>query len=83
MKFNPGETYRNVGGARYIKDSPKKQVDPVIKPKPEPLKEEPKVKETTKVEKDESVQHTQVVQKPKIKRTATKRKQSSSSSSSD
>ena len=48
MKFNPGETYRNVGGTRYIKDSPKKQVDPVIKPKPEPLKEEPKVKETTK-----------------------------------
>lgn len=40
MKFNPGQTRKVVNGVAYIKDIPKKQVDPpVIEPKVESIQE--------------------------------------------
>ena len=55
MKFNPGQNRIRRGGVTYIKDAVQTQVDP---PKEE-------IKQPKK-EKDESVQHEQVVQKTSI-----------------
>ena len=63
MKFNPGQNRIRRGGVTYIKDTIQNQVDP---PKEE-------IKQPKK-EKDESVQHEQVVQKPVSKRGRPKRK---------
>ncbi len=62
MKFNPGQNRIQRGGVTYIKDTIQNQVDP---PKEE-------IKQPKK-QKDESVQHEQVVQKPVSKRSRPKR----------
>jgi len=69
MKFNPGQNRIRRGRTTYIKDAVQTQVDP---PKEE-------IKQP-KTEKDESVQHEQVVQKPVSKRSKPVRKQGRPSS---
>ena len=63
MKFNPGQNRIRKGGVTYIRDTVQNQVDP---PKQEIKK--------PKVEKNESIQHEQVVQKPVSKGSKSVRK---------
>ena len=72
MKFNPGQNRIRRGRTTYIKDAVQTQVDP--------SKEEIK---QPKKEKDESVQHEQVVQKPVSKRSKPIRKSGRPSSKSN
>jgi len=73
MKFNPGQNRIRRGGVTYIKDAIQTQVDP---PKKEEIRPKEKIKQPKK-EKDESVQHEQVVQKPVSKRGRSKGRPSS------
>jgi hypothetical protein len=70
MKFNPGQNRIRRGGVTYIKDAVQTQVDP---PKKEEIQPKEEIKQPKK-EKDESIQHGQVVQKPVSKRGRPKRK---------
>jgi len=70
MKFQPGQNRIQRGGTTYIKDVVQTQVDP---PKKEIIQLKEEIKKPKK-EKDESIQHGQVVQKPVSKRGRPKRK---------
>jgi|VirMetMinimDraft_7_1064189.scaffolds.fasta_scaffold142858_3 hypothetical protein len=70
MKFQPGQNRIQRGGTTYIKDVVQTQVDP---PKKEIIQPKEEIKKPKK-EKDESIQHGQVVQKPVSKRGRPKRK---------
>jgi len=75
MSFNLGKYRKIYGGPSYIRDT--HQVQQVPPPKEQPIEEEVQPKEEIKQpkkEKDESVQHEQVVQKPVSKRGRPKRK---------
>jgi len=78
MKFQPGQNKIQKGRTTYIRDVSPKQRIPVIK-EDHPTEEIKKPKK----EKDESIQHGQMVQKPVSKRSKPVRKQGRPSSKSN